>query len=164
MADGEMQPPVPADQPPLPTEAAAAEAPAAPPPPLPAQQEAAPPLPDQQQPGGEGGAAPPQPPQPGEEEEEEDPLIVAQREQEAAVKAKAAAPEIPPYDEEALKVGALLSRVAGNRVKDCRSICRLIRMAACMPGCWRRRLSTLLPHEHAGCSCLVCRWQAPCAS
>lgn len=111
MADGEEQPVVPAEQPPLPPEAdasggsGAAEAQ----PPLPGQQEAGPPLPDEQQLGGEGGEVPPQPPQPGQEEEEEDPLIVAQREQEAAEKAKAAGPEIPPYDEDALKVGALLA-------------------------------------------------------
>ncbi|KAL4445311.1 hypothetical protein ABPG77_011136 [Micractinium sp. CCAP 211/92] len=105
MADGDEQPVVPAEQPPLPPEAVAsggsgaAEAQ----PPLPGQQEAGPPLPDEQQLGGEGGEVPPQPPQPGQEEEEEDPLIVAQREQEAAEKAKAAGPEIPPYDEDALK-------------------------------------------------------------
>jgi hypothetical protein len=38
--------------------------------------------------------------------EEEDPLIVAQREREAAERAKEAPAQIPPYDEEALKVGA----------------------------------------------------------
>lgn len=101
---------MPAGQPPLPPEAAMAAEPPPPlpglqeaAPPLPGQQEAAPPLPDQQQPGGEGAEVPPQPPQPGQEEEEEDPLIVAQREREAAEKAEASGPEIPPYDEEALK-------------------------------------------------------------
>jgi hypothetical protein len=48
------------------------------------------------------------------EMEEEDPLIVAQREREAAERAKEAPAEIPPYDEEALEVGAGLGRAGGS--------------------------------------------------
>ena len=129
MADagaGPAEPPqLPPDAPPPPAAAAAA---ATEPPPQPAgdgdaqpplpggEGDAQPPLPGQQE-GGDGGAgrsgddggtagpsggdggAPPLP-----EEDEEDPLVVAQREQEAAERAKQEAPEIPPYDEEALKV------------------------------------------------------------
>ncbi|PSC75268.1 J domain-containing spf31 [Micractinium conductrix] len=128
MADagaGPAEPPqLPPDAPPPPAAAAAA---ATEPPPQPAgdgdaqpplpggEGDAQPPLPGQQE-GGDGGAgrsgddggtagpsggdggAPPLP-----EEDEEDPLVVAQREQEAAERAKQEAPEIPPYDEEALK-------------------------------------------------------------
>lgn len=98
-ADG--PPPLPGEAPPLPPDAAgaplagaaAAEAAAAQPPP---------PAPDD----GAGPASASEAPLPAEDEEEEDPLVVAQREREAAERAKQAAPEIPPYDEDALKVGA----------------------------------------------------------
>ncbi|PRW44555.1 J domain-containing spf31 [Chlorella sorokiniana] len=94
-ADG--PPPLPGEAPPLPpaaagappADAAGAAAAAAQPPP---------PVPDD----GAGPASASEPPLP-EEEEEEDPLVVAQREREAAERAKEAAPEIPPYDEDALK-------------------------------------------------------------
>lgn len=100
-------PPLPGLAPPLPPAAAGA-------PPADAAAEAAaaaadadaaaqppPPVPDD----GAGPASTSEAPLPPAEAEEEDPLIVAQREREAAEKAKEAAPEIPPYDEDALKVG-----------------------------------------------------------
>lgn len=111
----EPPPPLPdeggAGPPPLPAGAAPA---AAAPPPLPDAPAAAgsqePPVPsadaaaDGAGPSRSGQGAPPLPGEQEEEEEEEDPLIVAEREREAAEKAKAAAAlEIPPYDEEALK-------------------------------------------------------------
>lgn len=116
--DAAAPPPLPAD----PAEAAAGEAGAAQPP-LPQAPSApdagavdggeAPPLP------AEGSAsAPGEPPLPS--DEEEDPLVVAQRELEAAERARDAPIEIPPYDEEALKVRAGGRAARGAGLGRCR--------------------------------------------
>ncbi len=125
-ADG--PPPLPGEAPPLPPDAAgapladdAAAAAAAQPPP---------PAPDD----GAGPASTSEAPLPADDEEEEDPLVVAQREREAAERAKQAAPEIPPYDEDALKVGAACVAPAGCR--------RLASLGQCLAAvqCTRCRL------------------------